>query len=232
MASVLPSEIIAGISFIGRTGGGAVKALGGFKKSHHTVPDAVNATTTAFLGKLCATELAEEAEALFQSARAGLAYKRKDIALTLTPPAAVLTARDFTVELSYALEAADPARYTVTQTLHSLRNGELAHTEEFSAIFAGRFGEISFGLKKGARVEAMIDLIEALDGEGGMTVTYPADCRECVITVEGVDAQVRCTGATLDIVFSRAGAPRELIEAFAAVRAAFGVNRALAGMIG
>lgn len=232
MASPLPSEIIAGISFIGGGAGGAVKSLGGFKKSHHTVPDAVNATTQAFLGKLCASELAEEAEALFQSVRTGLAYKRKDIALSLTPPGAVLTAKDFTVELLYALESADPARYAVTQTLHSLRNGDLAHTEEFTAIFAGRFGEISFGLKKGARVEAVIDLIEALDGEGGMTVTYPADCRECVISVEDVDAQVRCTGATLDIVFARAGAPGELMAAFAQVRAAFGVSRELAGMLG
>jgi hypothetical protein len=47
-----------GILFTGR-GGGAVKQLAGFKKSHHSVPDAANATTNAFLGKLCAGELAE-----------------------------------------------------------------------------------------------------------------------------------------------------------------------------
>ena len=42
-----------------------VKTLGGFKKGHHTVPDAVNATTNAFLGKLCAGELAADGETLF-----------------------------------------------------------------------------------------------------------------------------------------------------------------------
>lgn len=230
MANALPSKIIAGIGFIGRCGG-TVKALRGFKKSHHTVPDAANATTNAFLGKLCAGELGDEAEALFQAVRTGLGYKRREISLEVTAATAVLTAKDFSVEISYALETRDPARYEVTKLLHSLRNGELAHTEEFTGIFAAMFSEITFALRKGASVEAVIDAIEGLDGEGGLAVNYPADCRECVIGVEGVDATVRCTGATLDIVFPRAGSPRELIAGFAAVRGAFAVSRELSGML-
>jgi hypothetical protein len=231
MAHVLPSEIIAGISFIGRTGG-VVKALAGFRRRHHTVPDAANVVTQAFLGKICAAELGEQAEVLFQKIRTGLGYRRKDLWLALTPPTAVLTAKDFTVEIGYALETINPARYAVMLTLHSLRNGELARTEEFAAIFAAMFTEISFGLKKGAQVEAMIDAIEALDGKGGLGVAYPADCHECRISVAGVAAEVCCTGATLDMVFSRAGSPRELMAEFAAVRGAFAVSRELAGLIG
>lgn len=231
MTGALPSAIIAGISFTGRSGG-TVKTLGGFKKGHHTVPDAANAVTNAFLGKVCVGELDEQAEVLFQKVRAGLGYKRKDAALALIAPLAVLTARDFTVEIAYALEESDPARYAVTQTLHSLRNGDLAQTEEFAAIFAAAFTEISFTLKQGARVEAVIDAIEALEGEGGLAVDYPADCRECLIRVTGIEARVRCTGGTLDMVFPRAGSPRELMAGFAAVRSAFAVSRTLAGMIG
>lgn len=230
MTQTLPSEIIAGIGFIGRAGG-AVKSLRGFRKSHHTVPDAANATTNAFLGKLCAGELGDEAEALFQAVRTGLGYKRREISLEVAPAQAVLTAKDFALEISYALEAAAPANFAVTRLLHSLRNGELAHTEEFSGIFAGWFSEITFALRKGARVEDVIDAIEALEEGAGLRVDYPADCRECVIGVEGVDATVRCTGATLDVVFPRAGAPRELIAGFAAVRGAFGVSRELATLL-
>jgi hypothetical protein len=62
-------------------GGGAIKALRGFDKSRHSVPDAVNAATTAFLSRLCAAELAEEAEGMFQRARAALGYKRAGITL-------------------------------------------------------------------------------------------------------------------------------------------------------
>ncbi len=74
-------------------------------------------------------------------------------------------------------------------------------------------------------------MIEALDGEGGLTVSYPSDCRECVIRVEGVDAVVRCSGGTLEMVFPRAGAPNELMAGFAAVRGAFAVSRVLAGLL-
>lgn len=208
-----------------------MKALGGFKKGHHTVPDAANAVTNGFLGKICGPELAAQAEKLFQDVRTRLEYKRKDIALNVTGALAVLTAKDFTVEIFYLLEETTPGRYLVTTTLRDLKNGDLAQTEEFAAVFAGKFTEISFALKKGARVEAIIDVIEALDGEGGLSVTYPSDCRECVIHVEGVDAAVRCSGATLEMVFPRAGAPHELMAGFAAVRGAFAVSRVLAGLV-
>ncbi|MEO7411944.1 MAG: hypothetical protein ABIZ81_01185, partial [Opitutaceae bacterium] len=92
MTGALPSSIVAGISFIGR-GAGQVKTLGGFKKSHHTLPDAANATTNAFLGKICEGELAAQSEKLFQSVRTGLGYKRKDVGLSVASPAAVLTAK-------------------------------------------------------------------------------------------------------------------------------------------
>ncbi|MBL9202688.1 MAG: hypothetical protein JNL39_19400 [Opitutaceae bacterium] len=230
MAETLPSRVVASIAFVGRAGG-QVKALGGFKKGHHTVPDAANATTNAFLGKICDTELADEAEKLFQAVRAGLGYKRKDVALSVTSPIAVLTARDFTLEIFYALEERDAARYAVTTTLRDLRDADLARRDEFGRIFAGMFSEISFALKKGVRVEAVIDAIEALDGEGGLAVSYPSDCSECTIRVEGVEADVRCTGAALEVRFPRGCAPAELIEAFGAVREAFQISKALSGLI-
>lgn len=233
MPGPLPSRVVAEISFVGRDAG-LVKALPGFRKSHHTLPDAANATTNAFLGKICEPELAETAEALFQEVRAGLGYKRRDLTLTLATPLATLTARDFSVEIFYALEPADPARYAITTTLRDLVAPALARRDEFARIFAGRFSEIAFALEKGVRVEAVIDAIEALEPEGGrpMSVTYPSDCRECTIRMVGVEAEVRCTGAALDVVFPRATGPAELIDAFAAVREAFQLSKVLRGLIG
>jgi hypothetical protein len=231
MSAEIPASVVASISFTGRSGG-LVKALGGFKKGHHTLPDAANAVTNAFLGKLCAAELTDEAERLFQEVRAGLGYKRRDIALTVASPLATLAAKDFSVEIFYALEERDPARYAVTTTLRELRDLELARGAAFAGIFATRFSEIAFGLEKGARVEAVIDAIEALDGEGGLSVRYPSDCSDCTIAVEGVDAEVRCTGAALEMVFPRTGGPADLIEAFAAVREAFQISKALRALVG
>ena len=217
-------KFVSQISLVGRTRG-LVKALTGFKKQHHTVPDAINAATTAFLGKLCAGELAAESEQCYQRTKAALGYKRTDLALDIASPTAVLAAKDFTVEIGYALEKDDPASYGVTRTLHSLRRSELVDLPEFDVLFAAMFSGIVFALARGVRVEAVIDAIEARAGRDGLTVTYPSDCRHCVLAVDGVGAEVVCDGATLEMRFPRQGSPRELVAAFAAVRSAFALTK-------
>ena len=227
-----PHQFVSRISLVGRSHG-TVKTLAGFKKQHHTVPDAVSAATTAFLGKLCVNELAAEGEQFFQRVKIALDYRRKDLALEVTSPNAVLSAKDFTLEIAYALQARDPAGYEVTRTLHSLRSGELVDLPAFNELFDALFGGIVFGLTKGARVEAVIDAIEARGGEDGLAVSYPSDCRHCILTVEGIAAEVVCDGATLEMRFPRHGSPCELVAAFAAVRAVFVLtkNRVLAGLL-
>jgi hypothetical protein len=243
-----PRTFISQVSLVGRSDG-AFKALRGFDRKRHTEPDAVNQATSSFLAKLCAPELAEVAEAFFQSARSALAYKRKDIALDVTSPLAVLSAKDFTLEIAYELDPVDPSSITITRTLHSIKNGDLLRVAEFDALFAGQFTAIAFALKKGVRVEAVIDAVEALaaaedeagntggagdvEAAGRLWVDYPSDCSQCTLTVAGVGAAVVCDGATLEMRFDKAGSPRELVEAFAAVRKAFALtkDRALAGLL-
>jgi hypothetical protein len=142
MPDELPPRVIASIAFVGRSDG-QVKALAGFNKRHHSLPDAANAVTNAFLGKICASELGDEAERLFQSLRSALAYKRKDIALSVTAPLATLTARDFTLERVYALDEREPARYSVTSTLRELSDADFLRREGVTQVFAGAFSEIS-----------------------------------------------------------------------------------------
>lgn len=236
MSSASASDLQAFVSqvqLVGRTSG-RVKSLAGFDKSRHVAPDAVNAATNGFLARLCATELAEEAERFFQRARAALAYKRKDLALDVTSPAAVLTAKDFTFEIGYELNERAPDEFQLTRTLHQVSDARLVRRSEFDELFAGQFSEVGFLLKKGVRVEAVIDAVEALDDDHELRVDYPSDCQSCTLTVEGVDAAVVCDGASLAMTFSRQGSPRELLEAFAAVREAFALSKqhALAGLLG
>jgi hypothetical protein len=233
-----PRSFISQVSLVGR-GGGAFKNLRGFDKARHTVPDAVNNATSGFLAKLCAAELGEEAEEFFQRAKVAMNYKRKDVGLDVTSPVAVLGAKDFTLEIAYALEAADPSSYAITRMLHSIKNGDLLRVAEFDELFAGQFSAIAFALKKGVRVEAVIDAVEGLEGdadaEGGalLRVDYPSDYRDCTLSVTGIGAAVVCDGATLEMRFEKSGSPRELVEAFAAVRKAFALtkDRALAGLL-
>jgi hypothetical protein len=225
-------EFVTRISLTGRSHG-AVKSLGGFRKQHHTVPDAVNAATSAFLGKLCAAELTAEGEQYYQRARQMLGYKRTDLALDVASPVAVLTTKDFTLELAYGLMKADPATYEIVRTLHSLRDSGLVARPEFNQLFPALFTGIVFGLTKGVKVEAVIDAVEASGSGKGLTVSYPSDCRHCVLRVAGVAAEVICDGATLEMRFPRPGSPAGLVAAFAAVRSAFVLakNPVLAGLL-
>lgn len=227
-----PQTFVSRVSLVGRSSG-LVKNLAGFRRQHHTVPDAVNATTMAFLGKLCANELAEEAEVFFQRSKVAFGYKRSDLSLEVSSPAAILTTRDFTLELAYALEKTNAAGYEVVRTLHGVKDAEIIGRRAFGELFAGMFSGLVFGLVKGVKVEAVIDAVEAQEEASGLSVSYPSDCRHCVLRVDGVGAEVVCDGATLEMRFPRAGSPAELVEAFATMRSAFALtrNRALAGLL-
>lgn len=226
------SAFVQHVRFVGRSGG-LVRTLSGFKKSHHTVPDAVNVATSAFLAKLCADDLAEEAEKFFQHARAVFGYKRKEISLDVSSPAALLTAKDFTFELAYALEDGDAASFLITRSLHGLRSGDFTATSECETVFAEQFSELAFVLTKGAPVEAVIDAVEGLEGGDALRVEYPSDCSNCTLAVAGVSATVRFDGSELAMVFPRSGSPRELLESFLVVRAAFALTKkpVLAGLL-
>lgn len=204
-----------------------------FDRKRHSVPDAVNVHTANFLAKLCAVELADSAEELFQHVRTTLGYKRTQLSLDVTPPTAVLSAKDFTHETAYALDEADPATYVVTKHLHGLNNADLLLTDEFDSLFAGSFDVLRFDLRKPVRVEAVIDAVESLDTPEMLRVDYPSDCKACTLTVSDVTPQVHCDGVSLEMRFPRCGSPRELIEAFATVRKAFTLTKShpLSGLL-
>jgi hypothetical protein len=225
------SGTVKGIRFAGHSTG-AVKTLPGFRKGQHTVPDSVNQTTTAFLARLCAGQLGEEAEAFFQRARAACGYKRKDISLTVSSPQAILTAKDFSLEILYSFDGDDAATYRSQWTLSSLSELAFIQGEACGEVFGGSFDELVFSLTKGARVESVIDAVEGLPA-GGLRVAYPSDCQHCMLTVEGVEASLRFDGAELAMVFPRSGSPAELLEGFLAVRQAFSLceDKALSVML-
>ncbi len=227
-----PTSFVTQVRLVGRGAVAPVKTLDGFVKGRHVVPSAVNPATVAFLGRLVEPDLTEEAEQWFRRARADLGYKRRDLTLEVQSPAAVLTAVDFTFEITHDLLPGDPGMVAVTRTLHQLSAGRLGEPA-FERLFAAQFDAIGFELGRGVQVEAVIDAVEALDGEGGLQVEYPSDCGECELTVSGVEAVVRCDGVSLEMRFPRLGGPAELVEAFGAVRSAFALHRqtALAGLL-
>jgi len=223
---------VQSIRFVGRTTG-SVKTLRGFRKGQHTVPDAVNPATNAFLARLCAEELREEAEAFFQSARVACGYKRRDITVTLGSPQALVVARDFTLEISCSFVADEPAAYQMRRSLHGCSGRDFLRSPACADVFGGRFEELVFTLTRGATVESVIDAVEGSEA-ASLQIVYPSDCSHCLLSVAGVGAQVRFDGAELAMVFPKNGSPGELLDGFLAVRAAFSLSKSkiLSGLLG
>lgn len=211
------------VRMIGRTAG-SVKKLTGFKKGHHTVPDAVTSATTAFLAKLCAAELAGEAETFFQQTRAAMGYKRQELSLAVETPSALLRARDFTMEWTYALNPDSPDEYILSRTLHGLCDDTPEKFAAAETLFDRMFEEIEFALTRPVQIEAVIDAVETVE-DSTITVDYPSDYRHCTLRVANIPAEVSFHGATLAMRFARPGSPRELIEAFIAFRHAFSLHK-------
>jgi len=232
MSSANDAKILQSFRFAGGSTG-AFKSLHGFKKSHHTVPDAVNQATSAFLAKLAHEELAAEGEGFFQRARVMLEYKRKDLSLDVSAGTAVLTAKDFIFEIAYSLRDEDPSEYQVTRTLHSVRNADFLRTTECDGLFPRLFNEVVFTLAKGAPVEGVIDAVEGLK-ESALEVTYPSDYRNCTLSLPDVAAQVRFDGGELAMVFAGAAAPSQLWANFLELRSAFALtkNPVITGLVG
>lgn len=207
---------------------GRVKLLSGFQKKVHREPDAVNDATQGFLARICSSELEEEAEQLFQDTRSALGYKRRDISLTVSSPIALLTTRDLSFELAFSLCDDDPTLYSVSRKLHQIRSADLLRTDELNSVFAGMFSSMVFGLSKSVAVESVIDAIEDLDGDQGLEVTYPSDCRECTVTVKDIPVQIVLNGAAMELVFATDGSPRELLGAFEEVQSAFSTTESAA----
>jgi hypothetical protein len=219
---------------------GLFKNLSGFDKKRHTVPTAATPAAAAFLGKLCAESLREECEAFFQRARVALGYKRREISLTIEGGAALLEARDFTLEWEYSVAPEAPAEWILTRTLRNVRNSEFLRLAEFGGLFTGAtgFGALEFWLEKPVRVEDVIDTVEALsptdaDANTALSVEYPSDCSRCVLRVAGVAAEVVFLGAVLRMEFPAQGEPAALADEFMRVREAFGLTKAdvLAGLV-
>jgi len=77
--------------------------------------------------------------------------------------------------------------------------------------------------------EPRLEIVEA----DALEIGYPSDYSHCLLSVEGVGAQVRFDGAELAMVFPKNGSPAALLDGFLAVRAAFALTKSkvLGGLI-
>lgn len=212
MSESQSESALASLSLVGRVWG-EVRRLAAFDKKRHTVPDGVNAATSAFLGKLCTDEITENGEELFQAARQHLGYKRKEVSLMADAGMAQLKAKDFMLEIRCELDEEDSSQYYIETEVKKVASKDLLEDAAFTAVVGSRFDRLRIELKGRVSVEAVIDAVEE-NGSGDLNVNFPSDCSSCTVRIDGLDADVFIDGRVLEVRYGRLTTAAALVAAF------------------
>ena len=202
---------ILSLCFVGRQWG-QVNGLSGFSRKRHRAPDSVCSATQAFLHKLCAPELEEAAEVLFQDVRKHFGYKRREISLELGE-AGKLDCKDFAIRIRYELDPDDPSQYFCETELEPYGAVNLFKSEAFRSSVGARFDRIRFGIASGLNVELVIDAVEE-DESGDLSVDYPSDCSSCEISITGEAARLYIDKTLIELRLGKSVEAAELVAAF------------------
>ena len=219
-----------GVHILG-TRTGIVKALLGFRKNIHRIPVVLPdpAYERQFIG-ICAADLDRVVRDLFERLRIARGYKRREITLATDSPASTLTTTDFTLDLVYSLDAAEPADYQINYDLHGIRDIGAFADEQLNAVFAGIFNRIAFPFAEKVVLETLIDDLEALPGTA-TSLLYPPDCSECVVRLPGYPGKVRLTSSQMEVINPSATSPGELVKTFVEAGELLASNPTLARLI-
>jgi hypothetical protein len=210
---------------------GVVKTLLGFRKTFHRIPVVLPdaAFERQFIG-MCAGDLDRVVRDIFERLRAARGYKRREITLATDSPASTLTTTDFTLDLVYSLDAAEPADYHITYDLHGIRDIGVFADEMLNAVFAGIFNRIAFPFPARVAIETLIDELEETPG-GAADLEYPPDYRECTVSLPGFAGRVRLTSTEMEVVNRTATSPADLVKTFVEASEILATNPTLARLL-
>ena len=189
---------------------GLVKALGGFKKGFHHVPTGVDDYTQAFVAKIAAGDLEEEATELYTAIKRALGYKRREIALTVEGASAAITTRDFDLRLTYAQDVENPAAFVVEYVVSNIRAADVLHAEALQGALSHHFNEVRFHLARQIDLEAWVDAVEDLERDD-FTLDYPPDCRRVALRPNGRDWALQLTETSVSLLSDRPASPGAIL---------------------
>lgn len=210
---------------------GNVKNLLGFRKGFHRVPNVLpDANYERQFAAICAPNLLELANGLFERLRAARGYKRREISLACDAPSATLTTVDFTVDLLYAPGPEEPGDFQLSYDLHTIRDIAVFADGSLNEVFAGVFNKVALTFASPVDMHDVIDDLEDAPG-GAANLRYPPDCSECFLRLPGFVGEVRVTSRDLEVISPAAAAPAELVRTFVEASEALAANPTLAKLI-
>ncbi len=210
---------------------GNVKNLLGFRKGFHKIPALLpDYSFERQFPAVSEPDLDRLARELFEKLRTARGYKRKEISFSVGAPDATLTTTDFTLDLRYELDPADPSDCFLIHDLHTIRDIAVFADGSLNEVFAGVFNRVSLKFGESIDMEDLIDELEEAPG-GAAGLRYPPDCSECVIQLTGFMGTVRVTARELEVVSPAGASPAELVKVFVEASDTLSANPTLEKLI-
>lgn len=210
---------------------GNVKNLLGFRKGFHKVPAMLpDAMFERQFPAIAAADLERLATDLFNKLRAARGYKRKEINLNVDSPNATLTTADFTLDLAFSPDPADPGDYRLDHDLHTIRDINVLADTALNDTLGGLFNRVLLTFPTPVNVEDVIDELEETPG-GAANLRYPPDASECTARLPGFVGEVRVTARALEVISPAGTSPAELVKTFVGATEVLAKNPSLEKLI-
>lgn len=221
-----PSSAIP-LAILWRESSRRANALPGFdKKRGHRVPDAVSAGATAFVRRLVAEEVEQEIEACHAALRAKLAYKRRQLRVSVDADGAAIVTPDFEFHLIVEQDPEDPSRARMRRTIQGVKTPSVLASPSFADAFGSGFDGVDLSVGQRIDVAALIDAIEERDPPG-WTLDYGYEAKSLTLTSPSMPLAVQVTPERVRLLGERPQEASLLLEAAEAAVTAMGGHEVL-----
>jgi hypothetical protein len=193
---------------------GRVKDLSGFRKTYR-LPDHAGPSARKFVAKCSAADLRADLDAVFESAREHLGYKRKDIDTAVSADGfGSLRTPDFEYTVTMTLDAADPTQVVWRREIGQFADVGFVRGSGFEAVFGRTFDRLAFEFASPVDVGELVDRLEDRPPDG-VRVSVESDGSACEVTLAGFGGSVRVERGELT-VRGRCGDSAGLLDQFLA----------------
>lgn len=189
---------------------GNIRELSGFLKGSHSIPKTINDYTKAFVERIARKDVENEATELFDLLKKHLKYKRKEIRLELEDSLATITTKDFEFSIFYTQDDSDESSYRIEYQITNIKDMSVFLKDKLQSTLR-YFNEIKLYISGKIDIEEIIDKIEERESEN-VEISYPPECSELTIKVNGYDWYIKLTRNSLAILSSSHESPAKMIE--------------------
>ena len=211
-------DLVAALTFIGKHSA-SIKTLPGFRKGH-SIPDRANISSQVFIAKLAEDALSEDLNTVFKALKTGFKFKRTQLLVTDSKDGTgSIVTPSFSYSISIDQDQTTPGDVIWRRSIENIKDSEAVFSDTFSDVFASVFDTLEFRTANAVDIESLVDSLEEIDDDR-LNLEYDHELTGCLVTIEGVSAEIQVSPRSLCIVHSLPKSPSYLLRSFLAIQSA------------